>query len=341
MASRGLATWILALGVLTMTGNIWATPLLINGAGSTFAAPLYSKWIAEYRSVDSSVEVNYQAIGSGGGVRQFIAGTTDFGASDDPMKDDEIKQLAGPMIHVPMAIGAVVITYNLPAATKPLRFTGEVLSEIFLGKITKWNDPKIRVLNSEVKLPEQPIVVAFRADGSGTTAVFTEYLSSQSKEFETTVGKGKSVKFPAGLGGKGNEGVTGLVRQNPGAIGYVEMTYAKVNNLPMAAIKNKAGQFVEPSLASLKDAAGSVKAVPADLRLSILNAPGKAAYPIASFTYLLLRKDLDPAKGPKLKAFVQWALDTGQSFAEGLNYGILPDVVLVKAKQAVNAVKSP
>lgn len=325
-------SWLSFLGVVAM-----AAPVLVNGAGSTFAAPLYSKWIAEYRVVDPSVEVNYQAIGSGGGVRQFIAGTVDFGASDDPMKDEEVKQLSGGMLHIPTAIGGIVITYNIPGVTKTLNLTAEVVAEIFMGKITKWDDAKIKSLNPGVNIPGQMIVVTFRSDGSGTTAVFTEYMAAKSTEWLGRVGKGKSVKFPAGLGGKGNDGVTGLIRQNPGSIGYVELTYAKVNNLPMAAIKNRAGQFVEPTLKSVAEAAASVKTVPADLRLSILDSAGKTAYPISAFTYILASKEMDAKKGPKFIAFLTWALDKGQPLAESLSYAPLPANVLSRAQEAVKS----
>lgn len=315
--------------------NAMAAPTLINGAGSTFAAPLYAKWVAEYKQIDSSVEINYQAIGSGGGIRQFLAGTIDFGATDDPMNDKEIKEAKSPMLHVPTAIGGVAITYNIPGVPKGLKLTGELLAEIYLGTITKWDDAKIKALNPEAKLPSQFIVVASRADGSGTTAVFTEYLSGASKDWKDKVGKGKAIKFPTGLGGKGNEGITGLVRQNPGAIGYVELTYAMVNNLALASIKNPAGEFVEPSLASLTAAAGSVKTVPADLRLSLLNAPGKTAYPISAFTYLLVSQKMDANKGPKMIGFLKWALDKGQTVAATIHYAPLPDVVLKRTKEAV------
>ena len=320
---------------LMFTINAWAAPTLINGAGSTFAAPLYAKWVAEYKQIDPQVEINYQAIGSGGGIRQFIAGTVDFGATDDPMKKDEIEQVKGGVYHLPTAIGGIAITYNVPGVTKTLKLTAEVIADIYLSKITKWDDAKIKALNPGITLPPQFIVVAYRADGSGTTAVFTEYLSGASAEWLGKAGKGKSIKFPTGLGGKGNEGVTGLVRQNPGAIGYVELTYAKVNNLTMAAIKNPAGQFVEPSLDSLTAAAASVKNVPADLRLSLLNAPGKTAYPISVFTYLLVSQKMDNNKGPKLVGFLNWALDKGQTVASTINYAPLPEVVLRRAKQVV------
>lgn len=328
-------TLLLIFAILFSSFATAANTTLINGAGSTFAAPLYSKWIAEYHAIENTVEINYQSIGSGGGVRQFIAGTTDFGASDDPMKDEETAQIKEGVVHVPTAIGGVVITYNIPGVTGALKFTSDVIAEIYLGKITNWNDAKIKALNPESKLPNLGIITAYRADGSGTTAVFTDYLSRESAEWKGRVGQGKSVKFPTGLGGKGNEGVTGLIRQNPGAIGYIELTYAKVNNLPMASLKNKAGQFVEPTLESLSQAAASLKNVPTDLRMSLLGANGKSAYPIAAFTYLLVSKRLEPAKLSKLLAFVKWGLGDGQKVAQGLNYGPLPDGVLTKAKAIV------
>lgn len=321
---------------LLMTISAHAAPTLINGAGSTFAAPLYSKWIAEYRAIDTSVEINYQAIGSGGGVRQFIAGTLDFGASDDPMKEDEIKQVKGAVAHIPMASGAVVLTYNVQGLAKPLNLTPEVIADIYLGKITKWDDDKIKSLNTDVKLPAQVILTAWRSDGSGTTAVFTDYLASLSPEFLGKVGKGKSVKFPTGIGGKGNEGVTGLVRQNPGAVGYVELTYAKVNNLPMASVRNKAGQFVAPSVESVVAAGAGVRPPAGDLKMSIMNSPAKAAYPIASYTYILFNKQMAPDKAVKLQGFLRWALGPGQAIAASLHYGSLPDAVQKRALQALN-----
>ena len=242
---------------------IWATsahgaPMLLNAAGATFPAPLYAKWFSDYRQVDPSVEVNYQAIGSGGGVRQFIAGTTDFGASDDPMKDSEMKEVKGGMLHIPTVIGGVVMTYNIAGVKTSLHFSPEVIADIYMGKITKWNDPMIMALNKGVHLPSQNIIVCYRADGSGTTAIFTGYLASHSNHWMQSVGAGKAVKFPTGLGGKGNDGVTGLVRQNPGAIGYVEMTYAMINHLPMAGIKNSRGQIIAPTLEALTAACVSL-----------------------------------------------------------------------------------
>ncbi|MGE0762194.1 MAG: phosphate ABC transporter substrate-binding protein PstS [Bdellovibrionales bacterium] len=332
----GFVTLILSV---ICTCSAWGAPILVNGAGSTFAAPLYAKWAAEYRQLDPSIEINYQSIGSGGGVRQFIAGTVDFGATDDPMNDDEVKQVKGAMFHLPTAIGGVVITFNIPGLevteAKPLRLTAEVVAEIFMGKITKWDDAKIKTLNPALKLPAQFIVVASRADGSGTTAVFTQYLSDNSAEWKAKVGNGKAIKFPTGLGGKGNEGVTGLVRQNPGAIGYVELTYAKVNKLPMAAIKNAAGEFVAPSLESLTAAAANMKSVPADLRLSMRNTTGKTSYPIAAFTYLLVNQNMSANKSGKFVEFLNWALDKGQTVAPTLNYAPLPEAVLRRAKQVV------
>jgi phosphate transport system substrate-binding protein len=336
MSLRNLALVI----VISIVQLAQAAPIQITGAGSTFAGPLYAKWIAEFHSQDASVEINYQAIGSGGGVRQFIAGTTDFGGTDDPMKDDEIKQVSGTVLHIPTAIGAVALTYNLPSVGKPLKFTGDILADIYLGKITKWDDKKIKALNPGVSIPNQPIVVAFRADGSGTTAVFTDFLSQESREWKASVGNGKSVKFPVGLGGKGNDGVTGLVRQNPGSIGYIEMTFAKINKLPMGLIKNPSGQFVEPSVDAVKAAAAGVKVTSDDLRLSILNAPGKLAYPISAFTWVIVHQEMSASKGPKLTAFLKWALDQGQSLAVNLHYGPLPEVIQKKALKAVDSMRT-
>ncbi len=339
-ALRGLIFYLLG----TFSAIAHAAPTLINGAGSTFAAPLYSKWAAEYRQVDPDVEINYQSIGSGGGIRQFIAGTIDFGATDDPMKDEEIKQAKGVVYHVPTAIGGVVITYNIPGLLlregEHLRLTGEVLADIFLGRISKWDDAKIKALNPNLKLPPQFIVVATRADGSGTTAVFTEYLASAHKEWKSVVGKGKSVKFPTGLAGKGNEGVTGLVRQNPGAIGYVELTFAIVNKLSIAAIKNPTGEFIFPTLESLT-AAATTKGIGQNLQVSLLNSSVKGAYPLAALTYLLINKNMSAEKAVKFQGFLNWAMTKGQEIAPSLHYAPLPDALLKKVKPVLTSLTSP
>ena len=308
---------------------------LMNGAGATFPYPLYSKWFDEYARVDQSVRFNYQSIGSGGGIRQIIARTVDFGATDGPMTDEQLKQAPGELFHIPMVMGAVVATYNLPGSPK-LRFTPELLADIFLGKVSKWNDPRIAALNSEVSLPNQPIIVAHRSDGSGTTYIWVDYLSKVSKEWETKVGRGTSVNWPVGLGGKGNEGVAGQVKGTPGTLGYVELAYAVTNKLPIAAIRNRAGKFVEPSIESTTAAAAAAaKEMPSDFRVSLTDAPGDQAYPVAGFTWILVYKEQpDELRGRAMVKFLQWAIHDGQKYAPSLLYAPLPPQVvkLVEAK---------
>ena len=300
----------------------------LTGAGATFPYPIYSKWFSDY-ATKTGVKINYQSIGSGGGIRQLSEQTVDFGASDAPMTDAELaKAKGGPVLHIPTVLGAVVVTYNVPELRRPLRLDGVVLAEIFLGKITKWNDSRIAALNAGVKLPATDILVVHRTDGSGTSYVFTDYLASVSSEWATKPGKGKEVQWPVGLGGKGNEGVAGQVKQLPGSIGYVELAYAKQNKLAYADIKNARGQFVTPSIAAVTAAAaGAAAALPSttDYRISIVNAAGKGAYPISSFTWLLVyQKQADAAKGKKLLDFVRWALSDGEKSAATLDYAPLP-----------------
>jgi phosphate transport system substrate-binding protein len=318
----------LLVAALALAGTASAADtLLVNGAGATFPFPLYSKWFAEYQKVDPSIQFNYQSIGSGGGIQQITKGTVDFGASDAPMKDEQLAAAPG-IVHIPTVMGAVVVTFNAPVAQ--LRLTPDALAGIFLGKITKWNDPALAKLNPSVKLPDSDIAVIHRSDGSGTTNIFTDYLSKVSPEWKSTVGASTSVKWPVGLGAKGNEGVTGLVKQTPGAIGYVELAYANQNKLPTAELQNKAGVFVKPSMAGTSAAAAAVE-MPADFRVSITNADGKDAYPMASFTYILLPKDQqDIAKGTALVRFLWWAIHDGQKFAEPLDYAPLPKPVVEK-----------
>lgn len=311
-----------------------AGPIMLNGAGATFPYPLYSKWIAEYNKQFPNIKINYQSIGSGGGIRQIIAGTVDFGATDAPMKDDESKQAPGKLFHIPMTIGAVVITYNVPEVTEPLKLSPEVLADIYLGKIKKWNDPKIAADNQGAKLPAKDIAVAYRTDGSGTTAVYTDYLASVSPEWKDKVGAGKSVKWPVGLGAKGNEGVTGQVKTTPYTIGYIERAYATQNKLPMAELKNKAGKFVAPTTAAMSAAANGVE-MPAELYVSLVSSADEAAYAISGYTYLLVYADAkDAAKGEAIAKYLWWALHDGQSFAESLDYAPLPAkvVTLVEAR---------
>ena len=301
----------------------------LNGAGATFPYPLYSKWVSDYAAA-TGVRINYQSIGSGGGIRQFQEGIVDFGATDGPMSDEEMsKTRHGAALHFPTILGAVVMTYNLSAVTAPLRLTGEVIGDIYMKKITKWNDARIAALNPSVQLPSTDIIVVHRSDGSGTTYVFTDYLNSASPAWGQAAGgpgRGKEVNWPVGLGGQGNEGVSGQVKQTPGSIGYVELAYAKQNGLPAAHVKNKAGEFVEPTIASITAAAeGVIAGLPTDTdyRVSIVNGP--SGYPISSFTWLLVYKTPpDAAKGKKLVDFLRWIYSTGQQSASALDYAPLP-----------------
>ncbi len=315
----------------------------LNGAGATFPYPIYDKWFKEY-AAKTGVRINYQSIGSGGGVRQFTEGTVDFGASDAPMSDEELSKLKGPALHVPMVLGADVITYNLPDVMKPLNFTGQLIADIYMGKVTKWNAPEIAALNKGVNLPNRDIVVVHRSDGSGTTYIFTDYLTAVSPEWAKGPGRGKDVQWPAGLGGKGNEGVSGQVKQTPGAIGYVELAYARQNKLPIGNVKNAAGDFVAPSIASIVAAAAasaSKVASSPDLRVSFVNASGKDSYPISSWTYILLyQNQADPQKGKKLLDFLHWALHDGQKEVESLDYGPLPPAVVAQLDRRLATVKN-
>ena len=337
---------LLALAVLG-GGILWAAdnPLLINGAGATFPYPIYSKWFDEYHKKFANDQINYQSVGSGAGIRQITEGTVDFGASDGPMDDNQLKSYqdkhGSAILHFPTVLGAAVPTYNIEGVNASLNFTPEALAGIFLGKVTKWNDPAIASANKGVNLPNADIIVVHRSDGSGTTYIWTDYLSKVSDEWKNKVGKGTSVNWPAGLGGKGNEGVTGLVKQTPGAIGYVELIYAASNNIPYGSVKNTAGAFVKADLASVSAAAaGAAKDMPDDFRVSITNAPGKAAYPISSFTWLLIpSKFSDSAKRDAIKGFVKWALTDGQSYAEGLQYAKLPKNVVDKELKALAKVQ--
>jgi len=312
----------------------------LNGAGATFPNPMYSKWFSEYHKIHSDVEINYQAIGSGGGIRQVLAGTVDFGASDGPMSDDQLSQAKIKILHIPTVLGAVVPAYNVPGVKEEVKFTSDVLADIFLGKIASWNDPRIAKANPEIKFPNQDIVVAHRSDGSGTTYIFTDYLSKVSPDWQSQVGKGTSVRWPKGLGGKGNEGVTGMIRQIPGSIGYIELIYAIQNNVPYGVVQNAGGAFVKASLDSVTAAAASVKSMPADFRVSITNPPGKEAYPISSFTWLLIPvKSKDAAKGKIIVDFLNWMLDDGQKMTAALSYAPLPSSVVSKVKATVKQIQ--
>jgi phosphate transport system substrate-binding protein len=308
----------------------------LTGAGATFPYPIYSKWFSDYAKL-TGVKINYQSIGSGGGIRQLSEGTVDFGASDSPMSDEEMaKAKGGPIIHFPTVIGADVITYNLPGVTAPLKLTPVAIADIFLGRIIKWNDTRIASLNPGVSLPGQDILVVHRSDGSGTTYIFTDYLSTAVPAWKTSVGKGKEVKWPVGLGAKGNEGVAGQVKQTPGSVGYVELAYAKQNNLPIAAVRNKAGQFVAASVPAVTAAAAGVaSALPAntDYRVSIVDAPGADSYPISSFTWILVyQRQRDAVKGKKLVDFLNWALTDGEKEAVTLDYAPLPTDMATNVK---------
>ncbi|HYB41545.1 MAG TPA: phosphate ABC transporter substrate-binding protein PstS [Candidatus Methylomirabilis sp.] len=324
---------------LACQGEPAAAQMLMNGAGATFPYPIYSKWFEEYTRVDPDVRFNYQAIGSGGGIRQITERTVDFGASDGPMTDEQLKKVPGELFHIPTVLGAVVATYNLPGSPK-LQFTGELLADIFLGKITSWSDDRIKALNPSVSLPNQPIVVVHRSDGSGTTYIWVDYLSKVSKEWEQKVGRGTSVNWPVGLGGKGNEGVAGQVKNAPGALGYAELAYAVTNKLPAAAIKNQAGKFVEATIESTTAAAaGGAKTMPADFRVSLTNAPGDDAYPIASFTWLLVYKEQESeVKGRALVKFLWWAAHDGQKYPSTLLYAPLPEPVVKQIEAKIKQI---
>ena len=308
----------------------------LTGAGATFPYPIYSKWFSDYAKL-TGVKINYQSIGSGGGIRQLSEGTVDFGASDSPMSDEEMaKAKGGPIIHFPTVLGADVITYNLPGVSAPLKFTPDVIAAIFMGRVKKWNDSRIASLNPGVSLPSQDILVVHRSDGSGTTYIFTDYLSATVPAWKTSIGKGKEVKWPVGLGAKGNEGVAGQVKQTPGSVGYVELAYAKQNNLPIAAVRNKAGQFVAASVPAVTAAAAGVaKALPAntDYRISIVDAPGADSYPISSFTWILVyQHQRDAVKGKKLVDFLNWAFTEGEKEAGTLDYAPLPTEMATDVK---------
>jgi phosphate transport system substrate-binding protein len=312
--------------------------LLINGAGATFPYPIYSKWFDEYAKVDPSVRFNYQSIGSGGGQKQITARTVDFGASDGPMSDENLAKAPGKLLHIPTVAGADVITYNLPGNPK-LKLDGDTIVNIFLGNITKWNDPKIAALNPGVALPDLPLIVVHRSDGSGTTYIFVDYLSSISPVWADSVGKGTSVKWPVGIGGKGNEGVAGQVKQLSGAVGYVELIYAKQNKMPYADVKNASGNFITPSLDSVTAALATAK-IPDDFRFSMVNAPGDQAYPIAGTTWLLVyEQQKDAAKGKKLVEFLNWALTKGEGMASSLDYASLPENVQQRVLERIKTIK--
>lgn len=315
----------------------------LTGAGATFPYPLYSKWFSDY-AAKTGVRINYQSIGSGGGIRQLSEETVDFGATDGPMSNDEMKRAkGGPILHIPTVLGADAIIYNLPGVASGLKMFPDVLADIFLGKITKWNDPRIVALNPGVRLPSTDILVVHRSDGSGTTYVFTDYLTAVSPAWKAGPGRGKEVRWPVGLGAKGNEGVAGQIKQTPGSIGYAELAYAKQNGLSMAAVRNSAGDFVLPSVdAVTAAAAGAAQRLPAntDYRISIVNAAGKGAYPISSFTWILAyQQQKDSVKARKLADFLDWALTDGEKHAAALDYAPLPESMSARLKEKVASIR--
>jgi phosphate transport system substrate-binding protein len=330
----GILGLVIALGFSASA----SAQMMINGAGATFPYPIYSKWFDAYTKVDPSVRFNYQSIGSGGGQKQILSQTVDFGASDGPMSDENLAKAPGKILHIPTVAGAVVMVSNLPG-NPALKFDGETIAGMYLGKITKWNDPKLTALNPGVKLPDQDIVVVHRSDGSGTTFIFTDYLSKVSPEWKSKAGNNTSVNWPTGIGGKGNEGVSGQVKQTPGAVGYVELIYAIQNKMPYAEVKNAAGEFVKPTIESVTAALATAE-IPDDFRFSMTNAPGKDAYPIAGATWLLVyQQQKDPAKGKKLVDFLKWAAKDGEKMAMNLDYAPLPDNVQERVLKKVNEIK--
>jgi phosphate transport system substrate-binding protein len=314
----------------------------LQGAGATFPNPLYQKWLSEYGKLNPNVRMDYQSIGSGGGIKQIKEQTIDFGASDAPMKDEDLKSAPGEILHIPTVLGAVVLTYNLQGVPQRLRFSHDVIADIFLGKIKRWDDARIKADNEGVNLPATDITVVHRSDGSGTSAVFTDYLSKVSNEWKEKVGSGTSPNWPVGLGGKGNEGVTGQVKQTPNTIGYVELAYAVQNKLPVGIIKNKSGQFIEPTLEAVTAAAAeSVATTPEDLRVSITDAAGAGAYPISSYTYILAYKDQkDAAKGKALVDFLWWGIHDGEKFAAAMQYAPLPPEIVKRAEAKIDSITS-
>lgn len=313
--------------------------VLLNGAGASFPYPLYSRWIDEYGRLHKNVKINYQSIGSGAGIEQITKKVIDFGGSDAPMTDEKLKEAPGEILHIPTVLGAVAITYNLPDVKEHIKLSPDVLADIYLGKIKKWDDPRIAALNPGLKLPGQNIVVVHRSDGSGTTNIFTDYLSKVSPEWKSKVGKGTSVNWPVGVGAKGSEGLSRQVQATVGAIGYVELSYALLNNLPYALVQNSAGKFVPPSLeTTTAAAAGAAASMPDDLRVSIVNAPGDNAYPIAGFTYILVYKEQDnPDKGRALAQFLWWAVHEGEKMAAELGYAPLPPEVVAKVESKLRS----
>lgn len=343
---RLVAGSVLAMGLLTWSVSSTsraraAGTILINGAGATFPYPIYAKWFSEYHQLHPDIQINYQSIGSGGGIRQLLAGTVDFGASDAPMTDEQLKQSKVKILHFPTVLGAVVPTYNLPGVTNALKFTPEALAAIHLGTVKKWNDDVLAKANKGVKLPANDIVTVHRSEGSGTTFVWTDYLSKVSPEWKAKVGSGASVNWPAGIGAKGNEGVAGFVQQTPYSFGYVELIYAVQNKMAYGSVRNSSGNDVKADLASVTaSAAAAAKTMPDDFRVSITNPPGKNAYPIASFTWLLIPGTLpEPVKKSAIAGFLQWMLADGQKMTGALSYAPLPKEVVMKETGAISRIQ--
>jgi phosphate transport system substrate-binding protein len=331
------------LVALAATAGAQSGPMLLNAAGATFPYPIYSKWFDVYHTAHPNIQINYQSIGSGGGIRQLQGGTVDFGASDMPLTDEQIGQFKVKVLHFPTVLGAVVLTYNVPgiSADRDLNFSQKALAGIYLGTITKWNDPEIAGANKGVSLPGSDIVVVHRSEGSGTSYIFTDFLSKASDDWKNKVGKGASINWPVGLGGKGNEGVTGLIKQTPGSIGYVELIYALQNSIPFGKVENSSGKFVKADLAGVTAAAaGAAKDMPDDFRVSITNAPGATAYPISSFTWLLIPAQFsDSSKRDAVKDFLKWMLADGQKYNEGLSYAQLPKTIVGKESKAISLIQ--
>ncbi len=328
---------IISLALLLCFNSHANTTQAINGAGATFPYPIYSKWFSEFHKVDPKIEINYQSIGSGGGIRQLLDKTIDFGASDAPMTDEQLAKSNIKILHIPTVLGAIVLTYNLPGVSKELRLTPEVIANLFLGKIKKWDDAQIVAINPGISFPKNlDIMIVHRSDGSGTTAVFADYLSKVSSEWKSKVGSGTALNWPTGLGGKGNEGVTGTIKQTPGSIGYVELVYAESNKMPIALIKNQSGEYIKASPQTVTAAAeNAMKNMPADFRVSITNATGKNAYPISAFTYILVYQQMNAQKSQTMKTFLNWAMEAGQDMVEALAYAPLPKKLIPQVKNKI------
>jgi phosphate transport system substrate-binding protein len=323
---------------LTLVSPSWASSQLINGAGASFPYPLYSMWFKTYNEKFPDVKINYQSIGSGGGVRQVLAGTVDFGATDSPMKTQELAEAKSKIYHIPTVLGGVAITYNLPGIKEEIKLTPELLVQIYAGQIRKWNDPKLVALNPSLAQVKNYVIPMRRSDGSGTTSVFTEYLSKVSPFWKSNYGSAKAIKWETGLGGKGNEGVTGLVRQNPGAVGYVEVTYANAAKLPLISLKNKSGHFIKPTLQAITLATQGVT-IPDDYRVSVTNSDNPQAYPIVAFTYLLVPTSMPNVKAEVFKDFLKWSMQDGQDLAGSLNYARLPKILSQRVLKTVDQIK--